>query len=724
MIKKFLPLLVIVGMAVSFFGPLSGQASALSGPDFRPGRIIDDVIFTNKDAMNPTQIQAFLNSKVPACDTNHATYVGSSGTTYYPPYTCLKDYVENPTNGDNNYGRPTYNVPGGKSAAQIIWEAGQAHGINPQVLIVTLQKEQGLVTDDWPIMPQFTKAMGYLCPDTAPCSASAGGFYKQMAGAAWQFRHDLDGIGTPGYWSPYARGMNNILYNPAGAAACGTRSVNIESQATAVLYKYTPYTPNDATLALVNDSTAGGTAPCGAYGNRNFWWYFNKWFGSTLVPSFSAQLVYQSPYPAIRAGQTTQVVMSYKNTGSVLWRDDRTANSFGQFPIHLATASPTNRNSIFSAGWPSSARPALTFNNVYDMTPSGPVLASDQTVTNPGQVAEFVFSITAPSDLSSWSYRESFFPVREGTSSWYMGGLSWLDVAVLPTSYSPTFSGQSNYPTVKAGEVVDSYFDVKNSGNTTWYDEQSKPVGIAPLRLATQIPVNRSSKFSQSWASNSRPSLLFGKVFEADGVTLAPNQHVAQPNQIVRFNIRFTIPTDTTAGLYREFFSPILEGASNWDVGKIMWQDINVAPTTYSASYYDQSNYPTIARGSSTDAFFVLKNTGNATWKDSTSAPAGTSPVHLATTNPINKPSVFASAGWAGASRPNLTFSKVYESDGTTLAADQHTVAPNQIAKFEFNLSAPAGLAPAVYREYFTPILEGAEKWSLGPTLWLDVTVN
>lgn len=275
-------LLILSTFVVSFSTLFSNTANAISGSDFRPGRIIDDAIFTNKDSMNPQQIQSFLNAKVPSCDSSHAPYTGGSGTTYYPPFTCLKEYVENPTNGDNNYGRPNYNVAGGKSAAQIIWEAGQANGINPQVLIVLLQKEQGLVTDDWPIPPQFTKATGYLCPDTAPCNASAGGFFKQVSGAAWQFRHDFDGIGTTGYYSPYARGWNNILYNPAGAAACGTRSVFIESQATAVLYKYTPYTPNDATLALVNDNTAGGTAPCGAYGNRNFWWYFNKWFGASV----------------------------------------------------------------------------------------------------------------------------------------------------------------------------------------------------------------------------------------------------------------------------------------------------------------------------------------------------------------------------------------------------------------------------------------------------------
>ena len=40
------------------------------------------------------------------------------------------------------------------------------------------------------------------------------------------------------------------------------------------MYRYTPYQPNEGALA------AGyGTAYCGAYGNRNFYLYFEDWFG-------------------------------------------------------------------------------------------------------------------------------------------------------------------------------------------------------------------------------------------------------------------------------------------------------------------------------------------------------------------------------------------------------------------------------------------------------------
>ena len=330
---KLLPAVIILVSALQFM-PLS-HAQALSGSDFKPGRIIDDVVFTNKSSMTVAQIQAFLNSKIPTCDTNgtlpysgttRAAYAASSATGNTIPFICLNQFYENPnttypvthtyinTSGvtvnntynyhQNNYYRITgfttvyYNndsaqgvksvrpiyqnlggvIPAGaKSAAQLIWDVAQIYNINPQVLIVLLQKEQGLVTDDWAWAVQYEKATGYMCPDTAPCDATKAGFYNQIENSAWQFRHDID---DPDMWVPYganALGLNNIRYNPN--TACGTKSIYIENKATAALYKYTPYTPNDAALA----NLYGTGDACSAYGNRNFWRYFNDWFGPTSL---------------------------------------------------------------------------------------------------------------------------------------------------------------------------------------------------------------------------------------------------------------------------------------------------------------------------------------------------------------------------------------------------------------------------------------------------------
>ena len=65
-------------------------------------------------------------------------------------------------------------------------------------------------------------------------------------------------------------------------------------------------------------------------------------------------------------------------------------------------------------------------------------------------------------------------------------------------------------------------------------------------------------------------------VYEADGVTLAANQHVVNPGQIGKFGFTLTVPASTASGTYREYFTTILEGASNWNIGLNMWLDVTV----------------------------------------------------------------------------------------------------------------------------------------------------
>src|SRR5690348_11860004 len=69
---------------------LPQRASALTGSDFHAGHIIDDSIFTYANSMSVQNIQNFLNSKVPTCDTNHTGFTGGTGTVYSPPFVCLK----------------------------------------------------------------------------------------------------------------------------------------------------------------------------------------------------------------------------------------------------------------------------------------------------------------------------------------------------------------------------------------------------------------------------------------------------------------------------------------------------------------------------------------------------------------------------------------------------------------------------------------------------------
>jgi len=289
-ISKIITLSALVVSAVSLAVPF-GSAGAAPVVGFQAGRIIDDAVFTAKDSMNAGQIQSFLNSKVPNCDTNGtqpSEYGGGTraqwGQAKYGQSTfiCLKDYSE-----------------GGKSAAQIIYDKAQAYSINPQVLIVLLQKEQGLVTDTWPLNIQYRSATGYGCPDTAPCDSQYYGLSNQLDWSAKMFRAIMNA--SPTWYTPYVLGNNFIRWSPS--SSCGGGTVNIQNRATQALYNYTPYQPNQSAL----EAGYGMGDSCGAYGNRNFYLYFTDWFGPTNIGQYSSPV-----YRAMTSGQIYVVINNQK----------------------------------------------------------------------------------------------------------------------------------------------------------------------------------------------------------------------------------------------------------------------------------------------------------------------------------------------------------------------------------------------------------------------------
>lgn len=256
-------LVVIGGVLLPVAAAAPARAADLS--QFDPGNIISDSVFFYTGSMSQAQIQSFLEGKETSCA---------------PSATCVKNYytVTKSVAADPMCGA----YPGGYSerASAIIYKVAQACGINPQVLLVTMQKEQGLITSVWPSDWAYAHAMGADCPDTTGCNSISAGFFAQVYKSAWQLKRYANPSGTSNYFTWYAPGHTwNILYNPN--TACGTKAVYVKNQATADLYYYTPYTPNAAALA----AGYGTGDSCSAYGNRNFYNYFVDWFGSTQIPA-------------------------------------------------------------------------------------------------------------------------------------------------------------------------------------------------------------------------------------------------------------------------------------------------------------------------------------------------------------------------------------------------------------------------------------------------------
>ncbi len=203
-----------VGLSVPF----------ITNAAFTPGMIISDQEFTASTSMTAADVQLFLSRR--------------GGT--------LTNKTIQDFNGVS------------KSVSDAIVEIARLYTINPKVILVTLQKEQSLLTHKSPSQRAFDYAMGYGCPDSGGCSGKAAGFYRQMDFATWQFRQYLD---YPGRYSYVAGGT----YTFSDLGSSRTTTVSIQNQATAALFNYTPHVYN---------------------GNYNFYTFYTGWF-SKLYPDGS-----------------------------------------------------------------------------------------------------------------------------------------------------------------------------------------------------------------------------------------------------------------------------------------------------------------------------------------------------------------------------------------------------------------------------------------------------
>ena len=271
--------------------------AAATGSAFDPGNIVSDSVFYNSAAMTVDQIRIFLRAEGEGCT---------------GPY-CLKNLqVSTPDLPADRY-CAAYQGGLNEDAATVIAKVSVACRINPQVMLVTLQKESALLNRTDPSASTYNAAWGWHCPDTGPggsanCDPAYAGFFNQGYGMAKQWaRYRLD----PEKYNYRAGQTVDIMWNVA-ETGCGSAPVSIKNTATASLYNYTPYQPNAAALAAY----PGVGDRCSAYGNRNFFYLFRKYFGSTgggastttsssVLSTGKTVTIPKSPYvSAALAGQT------------------------------------------------------------------------------------------------------------------------------------------------------------------------------------------------------------------------------------------------------------------------------------------------------------------------------------------------------------------------------------------------------------------------------------
>ncbi len=247
-------------------GAAAGVRTGGATAGWDPGNIISDQVFFNTASMTTAQIRSFVTAQDTACAASN-------------PW-CLKNLkVTFPAQAADQYCQA---VPAGNQidAATAISEFSTACGINPQVMLTTLQKESQGLSRPNPTAANYDAAWGWNCPDTgaggsANCDPAGKGFFLQGYQMAKQWAKYKQRIPT-GYY-PYQPGKTvTILWN-VEQSGCGGAPVTIANIATAALYVYTPYQPNAASLAAY----PGEGDKCSAYGNRNYFRMFQKYFGDT-----------------------------------------------------------------------------------------------------------------------------------------------------------------------------------------------------------------------------------------------------------------------------------------------------------------------------------------------------------------------------------------------------------------------------------------------------------
>ncbi|MCL5435648.1 MAG: hypothetical protein M1275_01040 [Patescibacteria group bacterium] len=286
--KNFLRRVVAVSaiLALPFF---AGAANT----NFDPGMLITDQAFGNSKAFTDASgIQRFLEVRGSLLANTSPEFLQKLKE---PADISLKNRLEDP---NASLGRL-------RTAAELIYDTATLSQINPQVVLVTLQKEQSLIdgtfSDPSVLQRRLDRAMGFGCPDNGGCGTLFLGFYFQLFGNVDNEGNRYLGAArslSKSFYTPGGRGpmvdasgstfssapkvrtsqvndtitVDNTQGPPAGAPA--TTQVKLKNAATAALYRYTPHVYN---------------------GNYNFWRFFTQWFkfgNGALIKTSDNETVY------------------------------------------------------------------------------------------------------------------------------------------------------------------------------------------------------------------------------------------------------------------------------------------------------------------------------------------------------------------------------------------------------------------------------------------------
>lgn len=330
---------------------------------FNSNNLMADVVFEDSSTMSAGDINGFLNSLSSSCISPNSGFEARVPNGYSP-------------SSGFTFGDFT-------SAGQVIVTAAQVYGINPRVLLTTLQKEQSIVTGNVGCNDatenEYAAAMGYGCPDsgtshawtgvslyrrngiehtttssTCVSTSVAAGFSQQVIRGAWLLKfgeqrskgntswavvitnwNNSDDPGTC-YGGPMTQGFrkrcssdqNAVFYD--GYTTIDGVSTHMDTGATAALYWYTPHFS----------------------GNQHFYSLYSGWWGSPYITipyawGYIGQWAYSdssrtrlfTAVPTVAPGGSYYMRLKAQNLGAQTWDP-----SF----MHLGTSRPNDRISQFA----------------------------------------------------------------------------------------------------------------------------------------------------------------------------------------------------------------------------------------------------------------------------------------------------------------------------------------------------------------------------------------
>lgn len=277
-------LLLALATAISLFVMQLIHVAKASAYD--NGRLIDNTVFLDAKSMSAGQIQSFLVSKGSGlANMNFVLQCYGSDSQERAWYTAAGATCDTP-------------IP----ASHIIYYAAQIYGINPKVVLATMQKEQSLTTAPNPASWQLNQAMGYACPTSGNCEGTSS-FPYQIDSGTWALRwHYERANGNLTWWrtsTSWTCGTEKKYYKPNLYPGQNVRfydeadrhytTFHMYSAATSALYCYTPHAYNNFPgcipvwgVSYTSERPVVGNVGNCYSGSYNFVYWFEVWFGSTL----------------------------------------------------------------------------------------------------------------------------------------------------------------------------------------------------------------------------------------------------------------------------------------------------------------------------------------------------------------------------------------------------------------------------------------------------------